>query len=425
MPRQLIKPRGFQEPIHEDAPGFDDTLGHKNLITELNEEVLPSWITDVVGPVDADPSEYQIRRNAQGLYEVYDHGSSSWTVLAGAGGGGDGGDAYEPAYSATVEVESPIQADAFVRFDLETDKAWGPDFRMYQYGLRRRADVWRVAFDPVTGKTTYRVLVEANLALGPNQLEIRYGDPQARFAAAPQWSLADDFDFMVRPSEGDAWAVLAYRNFPEWFPRPTDWDDFYSLFAPHYSGSYYYPGMYSYLDYGDVQLFDAVNQEWKSARWNTGGLGFYNSPNFYGVDSTSHPNGTLAFALSNSTITGSNYYPVTLYVGRHDTPNGAFFGHKVAQSNSSTYHTNEYSGVAVVGALNNGWLVHYMAHNTGSVRSTSYPRTRYSAWIGSKGHRTLLYHTPDHELADWSSALTAYALVPIVPGTVALLDTPL
>lgn len=198
MPRKLIKERAFQEPIHPDAPGFNENQGHKDLITELNQEILPSWATDLIGPADATPDQNQFRVNVEGQLEYYFDGS--WRLLRLGSGSGS----YQPRYKADVVIESfeAKNVVASVQFRTKLSEHFY-DIRAYQDDLPRVTKV-RVG-DTTADGTLYTVEFEAAVQPGQTYLELRYGDPNAGYQGAIAQRLIavkDHYDASGTPVSG-------------------------------------------------------------------------------------------------------------------------------------------------------------------------------------------------------------------------------
>lgn len=170
MARREIKPRAFREPIHPDAPGFDPAQ-HKDLITELNTEILPSWVTDVVGGPTSTPDTHQLRLNVSGVLEYWN--GSAWKLVGGGGGSGSSAPDAERLPSAElahVYDLARVRADGngweFVSSPIgqpvtpqDTNKVLGTDqegnwvMRRVSAPARRRVDLARSTVPALSKQT--------------------------------------------------------------------------------------------------------------------------------------------------------------------------------------------------------------------------------------------------------------------------------
>lgn len=349
MPRKQIKDRAFQEPIHQDAPGFNVNQGHKNLIEELNTEVLPSWVTDLIGPPSASPSQFQFRTSSSGNLEYYADGQ--WNVVqAGMGGGGTVN--YTPTRKATFTVNSPYSTDCFVWVEIETGLSYGgKDFRAYQFGVQRPCFAYVVGPGSTAGKTKYRVVMEATLLAGVNNLEVRYSDPYVGYGSTIDWTLTEDIDILSGPwdmSDGFVWARPRVK--PDYLPNVSSWAESESQFPTvmagymdHYNTSteYVWP----------VQLYNPNKAAWVSPR---SGFGAGLSINGDTVNNLSEWQ-KGAFSLRRHSYNSIVVASVTCSIRVRSTPQGNLYGIRSGYRNWGQNDT--YDSFDVVGLLNNGWVV--------------------------------------------------------------------
>lgn len=367
MSRQLIQPRSYQEPIHESAPGFDSNSGHKNLITELNTEVLPSWITDIVGGPAASSDDYQLRVNASGVLQRYDLTTTAWVDVITEGGGG-GGSSYNPSHYATVTVTAAYVSDAIAYFELTTQHAYGRDIRVYQDNLLRRANVSVKNRDLVNGTVTYGIAVEGTWGSSLSAtFVVKYGDPLATWEYPPDWTLSDDYDYVIPPTAGNsnAWVIVKFKETPLWWPKPTSEADLPNHFtnianvAVSTPSRFTVPGSSFYNP--NLQIVEPV-KVWP-AGWTWNDLTTPNTSS-YGVTNALPGFNTIRDTTGS---TAADWLFYGQYFWELSTAYGTVYAAVVRNESSSTAYGSSLNGRTYIdffATLNNGWLLYSPVKST-------------------------------------------------------------
>lgn len=419
MPRKSIKERAFQEPVHEDAPGFNPNQGHKNLIQELNQEVLPSWVTDLIGDQFAQSKDYQFRLNASGQLEYF--GGGEWHAVQGAGLGGGGSEDYAPTLSATAQVNAPFSSDCFAYVDLETDKSYGGrDIRVYQYGIRRASYVYSSGPGNTSGTVKYRVVFECTLEPGVNDIEVRYGDKLATWSHAPQWALLDNYDMPHMAFEPtDGYAILVPRSTPEYLPRITNWTEAAafgtSTIAQNTdpaSAGWNFP----------QQFWNANREAWIQPRITGYFLDIQGNAT---ASWDAHPKNAVNLRRSSYATTAA--WIRNPYIRLLSLPQGNLYGIRTSMAN---YMNNDtYDSFDVIGLFNNGWWLHAIYKHLDinwSGNSRDIPT--------SYGQKSGIFHFRTSNLTrpTWTNVVTNHNgypdvafYVPLLKANLGTFDTPL
>lgn len=420
MPRKKIKDRAFQEPIHEDAPGFNSNQGHKNLITELNEEVLPSYATDIIGPAEAESALYQFRVNTLGQLEYFTSGE--WKAVQGAGGFMN--TEYSPKKKAVFTVDAPFSMDCFVTVDIETKYSWGGrDFSGYQYGIRKPTITNLIKPGSTLGTAVYRVMFEAHLQGGLNTLEVHYDNFGSGFNDTASWGLLEEYDLIQGPmNEYDAYVLVKPRIKLDYLPIIKNWAEAEAFGDTIYSGPNNTNGQQSSFTFPQ-QIWNPNSASWKNVFINQTNMSLVGDQGF----TWSYQPSSINLRCTDYGSWGfMNYWQ---FIRGKSTNDGTFYSIKMGHS---SYYSDSECGFFIFGIMNNGWLVlaEYKHVDVSAVGTSSNPLSYFS-------NKTTSVNFPVHPASasfpsnrkQWTDVVNNYGgvpstlmFIPRIQGTLQIVD---